>query len=178
MQRLDAVLMRFVDLIMAFPGLVLALLLITVIGPHPWLIVTVVGIGFMPHAARVVRAATIQTRESDFVKYAAATGVPLRKILLREILPNVAAPLTVEFGLRATAAIGLIAGLDFLGLGVGPPAADWGLMIQENQSGLTTNPLSIMAPVIAIALLCIGVNLVTDGIGHAVAGGARKVDNG
>jgi peptide/nickel transport system permease protein len=178
MKRLDHVLMRVVDVIMAFPGLVLALLLIAVIGPEDWVIVTVVGITFMPHTARVVRAATIQTRESDFVKYAEATGVSLWRILTHEILPNVAAPLTVEVGLRCSAAIGLIAGLDFLGLGVAPPTADWGLMIQENQLGLTTNPMSIMMPVIFIALLCVGANLITDGIGHAIAGVDRKVDNG
>jgi peptide/nickel transport system permease protein len=174
--RLDAIFMRLIDLLMCFPGLVLALLLITVIGGHPWVIVCVVGITFMPHVARVVRTATIQTRESDFVKYAEATGVPLRRILVHEILPSVAAPLTVEFGLKCTQAIALIAGLDFLGLGVGPPAADWGLMIQENQSGLVDNPMSIMLPVIAIVVLCIGANLITDGIGHAIAGADRKVD--
>jgi peptide/nickel transport system permease protein len=102
----------------------------------------------------------------------------LRRILTTEILPNIAAPLTVEFGLRLTRAIGLIAALDYLGLGVRPPVPDWGLMIQENQSGLVIAPLAVLLPVAAIALLTIGANLVTDGIGHAVAGADRTIGNG
>ena len=84
----------------------------------------------------------VQVRDLDFVKYAEAIGVPRRRILAQQILPNVVAPLMVEFGLRLTFAIGLIASLDYLGLGVQPPAADWGLMIQENQSGLGVTPLA------------------------------------
>jgi len=175
LRGVDELLMRIVDLILAFPGIVLALLLITVIGPHGWVLVSVVGLTFMPHTARVARAATVQQRESDFVKYAEATGMSLWRILSSEILPNISAPLTVEFGLRLTRAIGLIAALDYLGLGVQPPAPDWGLMIQENQSGLVIAPLAVLLPVAAIALLTIGANLVTDGIGHAVAGADRKI---
>jgi peptide/nickel transport system permease protein len=171
----DEIVMRTIDLLLSFPGIVLALLLITVIGPHDWVIVAVVGLTFMPQTARVVRSATIQVRDSDFVRYAEGTGTPTRRILAEEILPNIAAPLTVEFGLRLTHAIGLIAGLDYLGLGVSPPAADWGLMIQENQNGLITAPLSVLMPVAAIALLTIGANLVTDGLGVAAAGAERSV---
>lgn len=176
MKRADAVLMRIVDLVMAFPSLVLALLLIAVLGAHDWLIVSVVALGFLPHTARVVRASTIQTRESDFIRYAEATGISTWKILTREILPNIAAPITVEFGIRCTSAIGFIAGLDFLGLGVGPPAADWGLMIQENASGFLDNPWSIMLPVIFIALLCIGTNLMADGLLRAITGAGRTIE--
>ncbi|MCW2522020.1 MAG: transporter permease [Frankiales bacterium] len=175
MRRADDVVMRFVDLLLAFPGIVLALLVITVIGAHTWVLVCVVALTYAPYTARLVRSSTIQVRETDFVKYAQGTGVPTRRILLGEILPNIAAPLTVEFGLRLTHSIGLIAGLDYLGLGVGPPKADWGLMTQENQNGLTTAPLSVLLPIIAIVLLTVGANLVTDGIGHAAAGVDRTM---
>ena len=93
------------------------------------------------------------------------------------MLPNMAAPLTVEFGLRLTQSIGTIAGLDYLGLGVSPPAADWGLMVQENQTGLISAPWSVMLPIIAIAVLAIGVNLVTDALAQAAAGMDRTVDS-
>jgi len=172
----DDVIMRLVDLLLAFPGIVLALLLITVSGPHDWVLVGVVGLGFMPHTARVVRSSTMQVRDSDYVKYAESTGTPTRRILGGEILPNIAAPLTVEFGLRLTQSIGTIAGLDYLGLGSGPPAADWGLMIQENQNGLISAPWSVLLPIIAIAVLTVGANLVTDGIGQAAAGVDREVE--
>jgi len=97
---------------------------------------------------------------------------------MREILPNVVAPLTVEFGLRLTYSIGLVAGLAYLGFGLRPPAADWGLMNQENQPGITVAPWAVLLPVLAIALLTVGSNLVTDGFGRAVAGVGRQVEGG
>ena len=165
----DESLMRTMDLLLAFPALVLALLLITALGSHPWLLVVAVGLSFMPNSARVIRAAASAVVESDFVRYARATGVPRSRILFQEILPNVTGPLTVEAGLRLTYSIGMIAGLDYLGLGIQPPAADWGLMIQENQTGITSAPLAVLVPIAAVALLTVGANLVTDGIAHAAA---------
>jgi peptide/nickel transport system permease protein len=113
---------------------------------------------------------------STFVlPYDAWSPAPTRTILVFEILPNISAVLTVELGLRLTQSVGLIAGLAYLGLGVNPPTADWGLMIQENQTGLTSVPLAVLLPVSAIALITIGANLVTDGLGHAAAGAERSV---
>jgi len=172
----DEVLMRGMDLLLAFPSIVLVLMCVTIIGPATWLIVVVVGISYMPQTARVIRSATLQVRDLDFIKYAEAIGVPRPRILLGEILPNVVAPLTVEFGLRLTYSIGLIASLDYLGFGVQPPKADWGLMIQENQSGLNVAPWPVLLPVLVIALVTVGSNLVTDGLGRAVAGVQRKVE--
>ncbi len=172
----DEALMRAMDLLLAFPPIVLALMCVSVVGPAPWLIVLVAGLSQMPQTARVIRAAAVQVRDLDFVKYAEAVGLPRRRILAEQILPNVIAPLMVEFGLRLTFSIGLIASLDYLGLGVQPPSADWGLMIQENQSALGVAPLPVLVPVAAIALLTIGSNLVTDGFARAVAGIDRRLD--
>jgi peptide/nickel transport system permease protein len=172
----DDIAMRLVDLLMAFPGIVLALLLLTIGGTQAWVLIGVVALSFMPHTSRVVRSSTMQLRDSDFVLYAQSTGTPTRRILFQEILPNIAGPLTVEFGLRLTQSIGTIAGLDYLGLGAQPPTADWGLMVQENQSGLMSAPWSVLLPIIAIAALAIGVNLVTDGIAQATAGIDRTLD--
>lgn len=173
MRLADEVVMRTIDLLLSFPGIVLALLLITVIGPHDWVVVLVVGLTFMPQTARVVRASTIQVRDGDFVRYAQGIGTATGRILREEILPNITAPLTVEFGLRLTQAIGLIAGLDYLGLGATPPAADWGLMIHENQDGLITAPFGVLLPVATIAVLTVGANLITDGLGIAAAATSR-----
>ena len=172
----DDVAMRVVDLLMAFPGIVLALLLLTIGGTQDWVLIGVVALSFMPYTSRVVRSSTMQLRDSDFVLYAQSTGTPTRRILFQEILPNIAGPLTVEFGLRLAQSIGTIAGLDYLGLGAQPPTADWGLMVQENQSGLMSAPWSVLLPIIAIAALAIGVNLVTDGIAQASAGIDRTLD--
>jgi peptide/nickel transport system permease protein len=171
----DEAMMRLVDVLIAFPGLVLALLVITVIGAHAWVLILVVGLTFLPYTARIVRSSTITVRQSDFVRYAEGTGMPLWRILSGEILANIAAPLTVEFGLRLTHSIAVIAGLDFLGLGVAAPKADWGLMTQENQSGLVAAPLSVLLPIAAIVALTVGANLVTDGIGNAAAGVDRTL---
>jgi peptide/nickel transport system permease protein len=172
----DEVLMRGMDLLLAFPPIVLALMCVSAVGPAPWLIVAVAGVSQMPQTARVIRSAVAQVRDLDFVKYAEAIGVPRRRILREQLLPNVVAPLMVELGLRLTFSIGLIASLDYLGLGVQPPNADWGLMIQENQSGLSVTPWPVLLPVLAIALLTIGSNLVTDGIARAVGGVERRLE--
>lgn len=172
----DDVLMRLMDLILAFPAIVLVLMFVAVIGPKSWLLILTVGFSYTPQTARVIRTAAFQVRESDFVRYAEGIGVPRRRILLEQVLPNVIAPLTVEFGLRLTYSIGLIASLDYLGFGVQPPNADWGLMIHENQSGLSVSAWPVILPVLAIALITVGINFVTDGIGRAVAGLDRKAE--
>jgi peptide/nickel transport system permease protein len=123
-----------------------------------------------------MRAAVVQVKDLDFVKYAEGVGLPRRRILREQILPNTTAPLMVEIGLRLTFAIGLIASLDYLGLGVQPPTPDWGTDIQANQATLAVTYWPVLVPVLAIAVLTIGTNLVTDGIARSVAGINRSVD--
>ena len=101
---------------------------------------------------------------------AEALGVSRRNILFREILPNITSPLLVEFGLRLTYSIGIIAGLSFLGFGMQPPAADWGLMINENRIGITVQPWAVVVPVILIGILTVGTNMVADGVARALIG--------
>jgi peptide/nickel transport system permease protein len=167
---LDDVLMRGMDVILAFPSIVLALVAVATVGPELWLLVLAVGFTTMPRVARVTRGASLEIVERDFVHAAEAIGAPRRAILLTEILPNIMSPLMVEASLRLTYSIGLIAGLSFLGFGLQPPAADWGLMINENRQGLTIQPWGVVLPVIAIALLTIGTSLVGDGLARASAG--------
>ena len=91
-------------------------------------------------------------------------------MLSREILPNVATPLMVEFGLRLTWSIAVIAAVSFLGFGIQPPNADWGLMINENRAEITVQPWAVLAPALCIALFAIGTNFLTEGVSRAVAG--------
>lgn len=174
---LDELLMRAGDVLLAFPQVVIALLFLAVVGPKMWLIVLIVAVGHAPRVARVIRGAALGVVERDFVEAAEAAGTPGWRILVREILPNVTGTLMVELGLRLTYSIGLIAGLSFLGLGIQPPAADWGLMINENRVALTVQPWSVVLPVVAIAVLTVGTNLVTDGIARASAGIGRGVES-
>jgi peptide/nickel transport system permease protein len=166
----DEVLMRIADVFMAFPQIVLALLLVAAFGPSVGLIILIVGISHAPRVARVIRGAAQQVVERDFVKAAEAVGEPRRRIIFSELLPNVISPLMVEFGLRLTYSIGLIAALNFIGAGIQPPTADWGAMINENRLAVTFQPWGVVLPIIAIALLTIGTNLLTDGFARAVIG--------
>jgi peptide/nickel transport system permease protein len=171
----DDILMRAMDVILAFPSLVLALVAVATVGPKLWLLVLVVGITTAPRVSRVTRGSSVEIVQRDFVSAAEAMGESRRKILLGEILPNISSPLLVEASLRLTYSVGLIAALSFLGFGLQPPAADWGLMINENRQGLTVQPWGVVAPVVAIALLTIGTSLIGDGVARASAGIDRRV---
>jgi peptide/nickel transport system permease protein len=166
----DDVVMRLLDVLLAFPQIVFMLLLVSVVGPKLWLIVLAVGLSHAPRIARVARGSTLEVRERDFVKAAESLGVSRVKIAFTEILPNITSPLLVEFGLRLTYSIGLIAALSFVGFGMQPPTADWGLMINENRIGLAIQPYAVFVPVLLIAILTIGVNLATDGMARAMIG--------
>jgi len=167
---LDDVLMRAMDVILAFPSIVLALVVVSTIGPKLWLLVLVVGVTTMPRVARVTRGASLEIVERDFVQAAEVLGESRTKILFGEILPSITSPLMVEASLRLTYSIGLIAGLSFLGFGLQPPKADWGLMINENRQALTIQPWGAVMPVIAIALLTVGTSLIGDGLARAAIG--------
>jgi peptide/nickel transport system permease protein len=168
---LDDVLMRTMDVILAFPQIMLALVVIATVGPKAWLMVAAVGLTTMPRVARVTRGAAQPVVERDFVAAAEALGLPRVRILFREVLPNILSPLLVEANLRLTYSIGLIASLAFLGFTPNPNGADWGLMIQENQIALGTNqPWGVVLPMLAIALLTVGTGLVGDGFARAAAG--------
>ncbi|MBB4683472.1 ABC transporter permease [Amycolatopsis jiangsuensis] len=172
---LDAVLMRGNDVLLSFPQLVIALLAIAVIGPKGWLLVLVIGLTHAPRTARVARQATVAVRGQDFIRAAEMYAMPRSRILVREILPNITGPLMVELGLRLTYSIGYLASLSFLGLGIQPPTADWGLMINENRIALVVQPWGVLLPVVAIAVLAVGTNLVADSLASAAAGRTREV---
>jgi peptide/nickel transport system permease protein len=147
--RLDDVLMRGMDVILCFPQIVLTT---------------------MPRTARVVRGSALEIVERDFVRATQAIGESRIRILFGEILPNILSPLLVEISLRYTYTIGLIAGLSFLGFGLQPPAADWGLMINQNRLGIQSAPWAVALPVLAIAILTISTGLIGDALSRAVSG--------
>jgi len=168
--RLDDVLMRTMDISLAFPQLLLALVALTTIGPEPWLIVAIVAITTTPRIARITRGAAVPVVERDFVGAAEALGESRPRILWSELLPNVSGPLLVEANLRLTYSVGLIASLGFLGFATRVNAADWGLMVNENRIALSVQPWGTVLPAIAIALLTVGTGLIADGLSRASAG--------
>jgi peptide/nickel transport system permease protein len=168
--RVDGLIMRTVDVFLAFPQLVFALLLISIIGPKIWIIVVAVGCTHAPATARVMRSAALEISERDYVKAIELQGVRPVKVMRSEILPNLVSPLMVESGLRFTYSIVLMAGLSFLGFGLAPPAPNWGYMIQENRVGLSLNVWASVVPALLIALLTIGTNTFTDAVARVVIG--------
>ena len=167
---LDDVLMRGNDVLLSFPAIIFILLVVSAIGPKLWLLVVTVGLTHAPRVARVMRGAGQEVVERDFIKSAEVVGEKRWRIVFGELLPNVTSPLLVEIGLRMTYSIGIVAGVSFLGFGLQPPSADWGLMINENRLAITVQPWSVFLPVLAIGLLTVGTNLVTDGVARAAIG--------
>lgn len=163
---IDQAIVWATDVLLAFPDLILVLLVVSMLGREPWLIVLTVAIAFIPGVIRLARGVTLGVAELEYVEAARLMGYSRRHILLREILPNIATPLLVHLGMMLTWAIGMLSGLSFLGYGVTPPAADWGLMINENRVGLMIQPWAVLAPIVLIALFALGTNLVAEGIGR------------
>jgi peptide/nickel transport system permease protein len=167
---LDDTLMRGMDVIMALPQIMLALVAVAIVGPHAWVIVAAIGLTTAPRIARVARGAAQPIVERDFIAASEAMGVPRWRILSGELLPNTLGPLMVEASLRLTYSIALIASLAFLGLSPNPNGANWGTMIQQNEIVLPVQPWGAAAPIIVIALLTLGTGLIGDGIARTAAG--------
>lgn len=171
---LDDILMRTMDVIMAFPQIMLALVAVSLLGAKTWLILAAIAITTAPRVARVARGAAQPVVERDFVAATEAMGLPRLRIIGGELFPNILGPMMVEASLRLTYSIGVIAALAFLGLAPNPNTPNWGSMIQQNQLALATQPWGALLPIIAIALLTMGTGLFGDGIARTAAGIDRE----
>ena len=165
---LDACLMRVLDVLQAFPALLLAIALVAALGPNLPNLVFTMGLLFMPRFARVARASTLSVRERDYIAAAIGLGVSRARILYRHVLPNIAAPLIVEASLTVTIAILTEASLSFLGLGVQPPDPTWGGMIAESTSVMALAPWLALSPGFAIVFVVVGFTLMGDGLRDAL----------
>lgn len=162
--RIDEIIMRIVDAVMAIPGLLFALLIISALGSSAINAVIAIGITFAPGMARVSRSITLTVREQDYVAAAVARGEGAAWIILREIAPNILAPVIVESTIRVAFAIMLLATLSFLGMGAQPPSPEWGLMISDARAHLYRSPWPVIAPGVAIATVAVAFNLLGDGL--------------
>jgi peptide/nickel transport system permease protein len=159
---LDPVLMRAVDVVLSFPALLVMLLFVTAFGGGPVVLVGAAALVLFPGVARIVRTATVEVMTRGYVEAAISWGERAVAIMRREVLPNIIAPIVADLGIRFSWAIILIASVNYLGLGLRPPTADWGLMISENREIISGNPLAVLAPAAMLALLVIAVNLIGD----------------
>ena len=163
----DLVIQRVVDVVLAFPGFLLALTLISLLGVGFLNVILSVGIASVPVYVRLVRGVTLSVRELTYVESARAAGLPDRTIMVRHVLPNTAAPIIVQSSLQLGAALLVAAGLGFLGLGVAPPTPEWGAMLGEAQTYLLTTWYMATFPGLAIFLAVMGFNLLGDGLRDA-----------
>jgi peptide/nickel transport system permease protein len=171
----DEVIMRLLDVLLSFPSLLLALVLLAAAGPSSRNVVLVVAILYIPMVARVVRSMVLDLKNKEFVEAARVRGEGRGYILFREILPNALPPLLVEASMRFSYSIFLVASLGYLGLGVQPPSPDWGLQIKEARNFFQLAPWVMLFPAGIIALLVISTSLMSDGLRQVMLpGGGRN----
>ncbi|KIC27092.1 ABC transporter permease [Leisingera sp. ANG-M6] len=166
----DQVLSRAVDVVISIPTLIFALLLLTIFGASVTSLIGVIALIYATFVYRIARAVAMGVVVMDYVEAAQVRGEGLWWIMRKEILPNAAPPLVAEFGLRFCFVFLTISGLSFLGLGIQPPAADWGSMVRENASLITFGDLTPLIPAAAIGLLTVAVNFIVDWMLHKASG--------
>ena len=166
----DTIISRIVDILMAIPGLVFALLILTILGTSMTTLVLVIAVLDSTRVYRITRAAAMNIAVMDFVEVARLRGEGLWWVIRKEILPNIMAPLLAEFGLRFCFVFLFIAALSFLGLGIQPPTADWGSMVRDNATLINYDDITPLLPAAAIAILTVAVNFVVDWLLHKSSG--------
>lgn len=162
--RVDGLSMRLVDVMLAFPGILIAIGLVTITGPGVGPVIFASAVFGVPVFARLTRASTMAMKERAFVEAAHALGARGGRVMVRHLLPSVIAPVIVFATLRSGTTLLVASGLSFLGLGVQPPAPEWGGMLSDAQLYLAVQPLMAFAPGIAITLAVLGFNLLGDGL--------------
>ncbi len=162
--KVDMLISRLLDTLTAIPSKMFALIMVAGFGSSVPMLVVTAGIIYVPGAYRIARSLAVNVNALDYVTVARTRGEGTAYIMLREILPNILGPVLADLGLRFVYVVLLLASLSFLGLGIQPPAADWGSLVRENISALSDAGASVLAPAAAIASLTIAVNLVIDNL--------------
>lgn len=166
----DQILSRIVDVLMAIPTLIFALLILTILGTSIPVLIVVIAVLDSTRVYRLARAVSMNIVVLDFVEAARLRGEGVWWLIGREVLPNSMPPLVAEFGLRFCFVFLFISALSFLGLGLQPPTADWGSMVRDNATLITYGDITPLLPAGAIALLTVGVNFVVDWFLHKTSG--------
>lgn len=164
----DTVIMRVMDILLAFPAILLAVAIVFMLGPGLEKAIIAVGIVSVPSYARITRGSVLSVKEMDFVEAAKATGAGRNRILVRHVLPNIFAPLLVRATLGTSEAILETAALGFLGLGARLPTPEWGLMLSRGSAHISDAPYLVYFPGIAITLAVLAMNLLGDGLRDAL----------
>jgi peptide/nickel transport system permease protein len=161
---LGGVIMRVLDVLMAFPALLLAIVIVAIFGPGTLVLLLAIGIVYTPIVARVTRAAALETSKESFVDAARARGATYSRLVLRHIAPNSMGPVIVQASILLGISVLLEAALSFIGLGVQPPTSSLGLMLSTGRDFMSTSPWVVAVPGIAILIMVVGFTLVGDGL--------------
>jgi len=172
--RVDNLTAAVMDVLIAFPPIIFVLLLVAGLGSSLPLVVLAIAALHAPRIARVVRAVAMGLSTQEYVEAAVLRGESQRSILFNEILPNSWTPVLADFGIRVAGSVILFASLSYLGFGLAPPAADWGLMVSENRFAIFTQPAPVLVPAFLIALLTVGLSLAADSIAREVGIAAER----
>ncbi|MNY14886.1 Glutathione transport system permease protein GsiD [compost metagenome] len=170
----DETLMRLMDMLMAFPGMLLAILVVAVLGPSLTNAMLAIGLVNVPQYARLVRAASLGLKEQEYVEAARMAGASHAFILWRHVLPNCLTPILVQATLGIATAILETAGLSFLGLGAQPPQPEWGTMLNQARAFIRSAPWTVAFPGLAVMAVVLGFNLLGDGLRDLLDPKTRK----
>lgn len=162
--KIDLIIQRFIDILMAFPGILLAIMVVSVLGVGLWNAMIAIGVVSIPVYTRLVRGSVLAIREQEYVQAARAIGASDARIILRHIVPNALGPIIVQSSLQVASAILWAAGLGFLGLGARPPLPEWGAMLSRGRVFIRVAPHATIFPGLAIMFSVLGFNLLGDGL--------------
>jgi oligopeptide transport system permease protein len=166
--RIDNLLMRFTDIMYAFPDLLLVLIFVAAFGPSFWSIFIAIGITNWVNLARLVRGQVLSIKEKEYIEAAKMTGSPPVKLILKHLMPNSLGPVIVTLTFGIPAAIFTEAALSFLGIGIRPPEPSWGVMVEDGYAGIFADPLQVLFPAIAVALTMLSFTFIGDGLRDAL----------
>lgn len=166
--KLDTVIMRIMDILLAFPGIILALAIVSVLGGSLTNVIIAVGVFSIPAFARIVRGSTLTVRKLEYIDAMRALGATDARIIFKHILPNVMSPIIVQATLRIATAVLTASGLSFLGLGAKPPTPEWGAMLSDGRSYMADAPHMVLVPGIMIVLVVLAFNIFGDGLRDAL----------
>lgn len=166
--RVDDILMRIMDVFLAIPNMLMAIAVVASLGPSMFNLMLAIAISNIPRFARIVRASILGVKDEEFVEAARACGATNTRIIIREVLPNCMAPIIVQGSIAIASSILIIASLSFVGLGVTPPAPEWGSMLSEGRTYIRDSNYLTIFPGLAIAITSLSINLLGDGLRDAL----------
>ena len=166
--RVDNLLMRFTDIMYAFPDLLLVLIFVAAFGPSFWSIFIAIGITNWVNLARLVRGQVLSIKEKEYIEAAKMTGSSPLKLILKHLMPNSLGPVIVTLTFGIPAAIFTEAALSFLGIGIRPPEPSWGVMVEDGYAGIFADPLQVLFPAIAVAMTMLSFTFIGDGLRDAL----------